>query len=81
MRLNVAVTALFALIVTEQPPVPTHAPLQPAKSVPLFDVGERETTVPLSKVAEQVGGQLMPAGLLLVVPVPLPAAPTESIKV
>ena len=29
---NVAVTDALALIVTEHPPVPEHAPLQPAKT-------------------------------------------------
>ncbi len=41
--LNVAVTALAALIGTEQAPVPVQAPLQPANVEPLAGVAVRAT--------------------------------------
>src|SRR5207253_2271241 len=65
LRLNVAVTDLAAVIVTEQVPVPTQAPLQPAKVEPAAAAAVRVTTVPLRKLAEHVVPQLMPAGLLV----------------
>ena len=80
-RLNVAVTDLAALIVTEQLPVPVQAPLQPAKVEPAAAVAVRVTTVPLVKFAVHVLGQLIPAGLLLTVPVPVPASVTVSGKI
>jgi hypothetical protein len=76
--LNVAVTALAALMVTEQVPVPLQAPLHPAK-VELEPATAVKTTVePLVKFALQVLGQVMPLGLLLTEPVPAPARVTES---
>jgi hypothetical protein len=44
---NVAVTEVFALSVTEQAPVPLHAPLQPVKVEPVAGVAVRVTAVPL----------------------------------
>jgi CheY-like chemotaxis protein len=64
--------------VTEQAPVPVHAPLQPAKLDPLPGLSVKVTTVPLAKFAVQVAPQLMPAGLLVTVPVPVPASVTVS---
>src|SRR5579872_2645140 len=81
LELNVAVTALAADMVTLQVPVPEQAPLQPAKVEPAAAVSLRVTTVPLLKFALQVPGQEIPAGLLLTVPVPVPANVTESAKV
>jgi hypothetical protein len=81
LELNVAVTALAADMVTLQVPVPEQAPLQPAKVEPAAAVSVRVTTVPLLKFALQVPGQEIPAGLLLTVPVPVPANVTESAKV
>jgi phage tail protein X len=76
--LNVAVTALAAVMVTLQVPVPEQAPLQPAKVDPADAVAVRVTTVPLAKLALQVLGQVMPAGLLLTEPAPVPASVTDS---
>jgi hypothetical protein len=67
-------------MVTLQVPVPVHAPLQPAKVDPAAAVAVRVTTVPLLKFALQVPGQLMPAGLLLTEPVPVPAGVTVRAK-
>ena len=78
--MKVAVTDLAAVIVTEQVPVPTQAPLQPAKVEPAAAAAVRVTTVPLTKLAEHVVPQLIPAGLLLTVPLPLPADTTERSK-
>src|SRR3984957_16340247 len=78
--LNVAVTDFAALIVTLQVPVPVHAPLQPAKVEPEPTAWVRVTTVPLLKFVLQVPGQLMPTGLLVTVPVPVPASLTVKTK-
>lgn len=73
---NVAVTDFAASIVTEQVPVPVHAPDQPVNEKPLFGVATNVTAVPLTKKAEQAPGQLMPAGDEVTVPVPVPAVVT-----
>jgi hypothetical protein len=80
LELNVAVTALAALMVTLQLPVPVQAPLQPAKVDPVAAVSVKVTTVPLVKLALQVLGQVMPAGLLLTEPVPVPPKVTERVS-
>lgn len=81
LLLNVAVTVSAALIVTEHPPVPVHpAPLQPANVDPFVAVAVSATTWPLVKLAEHVVGQLIPAGLLVTVPVPVPASFTPKVK-
>lgn len=72
--LNVAVTDSADVIVTTQLPVPLQAPLQPANTDPLVGTSVSVTTVPLAKFAVQVCVQLIPAGLLVTVPVPVPAA-------
>ena len=79
--LKVAVTDLAALMVTEQVPVPVQAPLHPAKVEPDAPAALRVTTEPLLKLAAQVPGQLMPAGLLLTEPAPVPAKLTVNGKV
>jgi hypothetical protein len=79
-ELNVAVTAVAAVIVTVQVPVPSHGALQPVNVDPVAGVAVNVTWVPLAKLAEQVGMQLMPAGVLVTVPVPLPASVTVSAK-
>ncbi len=71
--LNVAVTDSADVIVTTQLPVPLQAPLQPANTDPLAGVSVNVTTVPLAKSAVQVPVQLIPAGLLVTVPEPVPA--------
>ena len=84
LLLNVAVTVTAALTVTVHVPVPGHpaTPLQPAKVDPFAGVAVSVTTWPLAKLAEHVaaGGQTIPAGLLVTVPVPVPASFTAKVK-
>jgi hypothetical protein len=81
LKLKVAVTASAALIVTEHVPVPVHpAPLQPANVDPVVAAAVSTTTCPLVKLAEHVGWHAMPTGLLVTVPVPVPASVTASVK-
>jgi hypothetical protein len=73
--------ALLNVAVTTHVPVPVQPPpLQPAK-VELADAAAVNVTcVPLAKFAEQVVGQLIPAGALVTVPVPVPASVTVNPK-
>lgn len=75
---KVAVTFFAASMVTEQLAVPLHAPLQPSSVEPLAGVAVRLTTVPLGKEAEHVAPQSILAGLLVTVPLPVPARVTVS---
>jgi hypothetical protein len=77
--LNVAVQEVAAVIVTE--PVLHPVPVQPAKVEPDAGVGVKVTTVPLLKVDEQAVPQLIPAGELVTVPLPVPALMMERVKV
>ena len=78
MVLKVAVTDMFAVMVTEQSRVPEHAPPHPLNTDP--DCGEAlsVTLVPLVYCVEQVAPQVIPAGLLTTAPVPVPAGVTVS---
>ena len=76
---KVAVTDLAADMVTEQVPVPVQLPLQPAKVEPVAGAAVKVTTVPLSYGSEQSAPQLTPAGLLVTVPLPVPALVTVSV--
>ena len=67
---NVAVTLLATLMLTVQLPVPAQAPLQPVKVLAVAGVAVRVTLAPLVKLALHVVPQLMPAGLLVTVPLP-----------
>ena len=62
--------------VTTQVPVPVHAPLQPAKTDPWAAAAVSVTVVPVLKFALQPLVQLMPAGLLVTVPLPPPIKAT-----
>jgi hypothetical protein len=66
----VTVTALFPS--TLQGPVPEHAPLQPPNVAPAAGVAVSVTSVPPGYVALQPLPQLIPEGLLVTVPLPLP---------
>src|SRR5438552_4662390 len=76
---KVAVTVVAAETVTTHVPVPEH-PLQPVKVEPAAGVAVSVTAVPLEKLAEQVAPQLIPAGELVTVPLPVPALLTVSAK-
>src|SRR5437016_7926614 len=82
-RLNVAVTDCAAVIFTLQVPVPAQAaPLHPANVEPVAGVAVKVTVVPLVKLALHVlVGQLIPDGLLVIEPEPLPAEVTDNGKV
>src|SRR5688572_20993352 len=67
-----ALTVRAALIVTTQEPVPVHAPLQPVNVLPVPGFAESVTGVLKSYTAEQVAPQLIPEGLLVTVPRPVP---------
>ena len=77
---KVAPTDLAASMVTLQAPIPVQAPLQPAKVEPESAVAVEFTTAPLSKFAEHVGPQEIPAGELATVPVPVPPFVTVRAK-
>jgi hypothetical protein len=76
---NFAPTVWAPVIVTLQLAVPEQAPVQPSnvKFVDAFAVSA--TFVPVLKSAVQVPGQLMPAGALVIVPVPAVGAVTVSV--
>ena len=68
----------MAVIETEQVPVPEQpSPDQPVKVEPEAGLAVRATDVPELKLAEQVEPQLMPLGLLVTVPEPVPVLETE----
>ena len=71
--MKVAVTEAFAVSVRLHVPVPVHAPDQPANVEVPLGAAESVTAVPLAKVVLHVDPQLMPAGLLVIVPAPVPA--------
>ena len=73
LTLKVAVAVKLLFIVTVHADVPLQAPLQPAKYAPFAGTAVSFTTLPDAKEAVQVPGQLIPAGLLVTVPVPVPA--------
>jgi hypothetical protein len=78
LAVNVAVTAAFPVKVTLQVLVPVQAPDQPANVELLFGAAVSVSMVPLVKLALQVAPQLIPAGLLVIVPAPVPALWTVS---
>src|SRR6266581_4777681 len=78
---NVVVTVVAAESVTVQAPVPEQPPpLQPVKVEPAAGVAVNVTAVPLVKLAAQVAPQLIPAGALVTVPLPVPAGVTVKVK-
>jgi len=75
---KVAVTELAALNVRAQAEVPVQAPDHPVKLLLEDAVSVSVTCVPGAKLALHVPGQLMPAGELLTVPLPVPARVTAT---
>jgi hypothetical protein len=80
---KVAVTLVAAATVTlHVDAVPVHAPDQPAKVPPVSGVSLSATAVLGAKAAVQVVGvaeeQLIPAGALVTVPLPVPANATVN---
>src|ERR1700681_4437136 len=75
-----AVTDRAALMVTEHvaPDAASH-PAQPVRTEPEDGVAVRVTVVPLAYGAEQVAPQLIPAGLELTLPLPVPCGITVSV--
>ena len=72
---KVAITVVAAVMGTVQVTVPEQPPpLQPVKVEPAAAEAVRVTEV--LKLARQVEGQLMPAGALVTVPLPVPAGVT-----
>ena len=78
MTSNFAVQLVFAFIVIS---LAQPVPLQPAKVDPVSGAAVKVTRVPLLYVPEQVLPQLMPAGLLVTVPLPVPDFVIERVKV
>jgi hypothetical protein len=77
--LKVAVTEAVVEAIKLQVPVPLHAPDQPANVDPALGAAVSVTEVPAAKLALQVEPQVMPAGLLVTVPEPVPAAVTLTV--
>src|SRR5205814_1699813 len=79
---KVAVTVVAAETVTTHDPVPAQPPpLQPLKVEPAAGAAVSVTAVPLAKLAVHVAPQVIPAGELLTVPLPVPAGVTVRVKV
>jgi hypothetical protein len=76
LRVKVAVTVVSAIKGTVQVPVPGHpvTPVLPVKLEPTAATAVNVTEV--LKLPEQAEGQLMPAGALVTVPLPVPAGAT-----
>src|SRR5688500_4846855 len=80
VKSKLAVTDVFAVMVTVQVPVPEQpAPLQLVNVDPEAAVAVSVTTVLILKELEQVEPQLMPAGLLVTVPLPVPVLLTVNV--
>ena len=75
---NVGVTVVLPVSVSVQVATPVHSPDQPANVVPALGVAVKVTVVPGGKLALQADVQLIPAGTLVTVPVPVPAGATPS---
>ena len=79
ITLNVAVAEAFALKVMLHEPVPLHAPDHPANVEVELGEALSVTAVPLANVVLHVLPQLIPAGLLVIVPLPAPAPCTVTV--
>jgi len=74
------VTDWLEFMVTLQAPVPEQAPDQPVNAEPEVGVAVSVTAVPLAKLAEHVPGQAIPAGVDVIVPLPVPLVDTVSVN-
>ena len=80
MAVKVAVTEVLPVTVTLQVPVPEQPPpLQPEKTEPAPAEAVSVTLVPELYDSEQSAPQLMPAGLEVTVPEPVPDLVTERV--
>src|SRR5215471_16599775 len=77
---KVPVTDVAPITVTTHVPVPVQPPLQPVKVDPAAGAAVRVTMVPEVNETEQVVPQLMLAGELVMVPLPVPPLLTVSAK-
>ena len=68
------------MVTVQAEPLVVSQPLQPEKAEPDVPVAVKVTFDLFPKFAEQFAGQLMPPGLLVTVPVPLPISRTASVK-
>jgi len=79
-KVKVAVTEVAAVIETTHVPVPEHPPPdQPVNVEPVEGVAVRVTEVPKVKVVEHVAPQVIPAGLELTEPEPVPVVATVRV--
>ena len=69
---KVAVTVRAVVIATVQLLVPVQAPVQPENVFPELAVADKVTDLPLAYSSVQSEPQLIPAGELATVPVPVP---------
>ena len=76
---KVAVTNSSEVIMTWQGLVPVQAVLQPENADPEAGEAVRMTTIPVAKLAEHDVPHSMPVGLLITVPLPLPASRTDRV--
>ncbi|MGA2373877.1 MAG: hypothetical protein ABSF72_00050 [Candidatus Sulfotelmatobacter sp.] len=76
---KVAVTEFAALNMMLQVALPVHPPLQPEKTSLAAGVSLSVTCVFCGKLAEHMPGQLIPGGLLVTVPAPVPAMVTDIV--
>jgi hypothetical protein len=60
-------------------PVPVQSPLQPVNTQPVAGCGVSVTLVPAANAAEQVVPQLIPAGWLVTVPLPVTVTLSENV--
>src|ERR1700752_1961832 len=81
VELKVAVTNWPVFATTSHEPVPLHGPLQPANADPEEAMVLRLTAVPAATLSSHAGPQVIPKGLLVTVPLPVPASNTPSVCV
>jgi hypothetical protein len=79
LAVKLAVTLVVALTATAQFPVPAQAPLQPVKVEPAAGAAERVTFVPPATFALQMLPQLIPLGVEVTVPLPVPPFATVTL--